>query len=39
MLEAIIIEGYVNQRALVAVQIGAVIKALRQDGVLSRSHS
>jgi len=39
MLEAIIIEGYVNQRALVAVQIGAVIKALRQDCVLSRSHS
>jgi hypothetical protein len=35
MLEAIIIEGYVNQRTLVAVQIGAVIRALRQDVALA----
>lgn len=37
MLEGIIIEGHLNERVLVAVQIGVVIQAVRDSGLLSTS--
>jgi hypothetical protein len=39
MLEGIIIEGHLNERVLVAVQIGVVVQAARDSGLLSATQS